>query len=355
MSEKSNQKPLSFASRVFVGYLIVVATTALLYFTYLIRPVILQVILALIVALALAPAVKALVRRGMGRIAATTVALLSTLALFMAVAAAIATPLIAEASNLAKNAPTIIDDLTNNSQLQRLNQDYQIIDKAKELAKEAPAKLVGASSPILGALSGVVGAVSTTLVVLVLAFFLLIEGPRSWQRFLMLLIPEQARRVERTGQKVAAAISGFVSGSLFIGLIAGLITLVTLLILGVPYAFALAALVALFSLIPMVGATIASIVVGLVALTQGWVVALTAVAVLLVYQFIEGQVIQPLVHSRTVALSPLLIILASIIGATIGGILGILLAIPAAAVTQIVIVEILSGTASGRRAHLKEA
>jgi putative heme transporter len=93
----------------------------------------------------------------------------------------------------------------------------------------------------------------------------------------------------------------------------------------------------------------------LVALTQGWVPALIAVIVLLIYQFVEGQVIQPLVYSRTVSLSPLLIILASIIGAHVGGIVGVLLAIPVAAAVQIVIIEILAGTASGKRAHLKEA
>ena len=107
----------------------------------------------------------------------------------------------------------------------------------------------------------------------------------------------------------------------------------------VPYAFALATLVALCDLIPMVGTALATIVVGLVALTQGVAIAVIVIAVLLTYQFIEGHFIQPAVYSRSVALSALIIIVASVIGAELMGVIGVLLAIPAASVIQILVVE----------------
>ncbi len=131
------------------------------------------------------------------------------------------------------------------------------------------------------------------------------------------------------------------NGNLFISLIAGVFTLILLLITGVPYAFALAALVAVFDLIPLVGATIATIVIGLVALSEGVVVALIVVGVMLAYQFVEGNIIQPIVYGKAVQLSQLLIVLATIIGGLLGGIIGVLLAIPIAAAVQIIIVEIL--------------
>ena len=152
-----------------------------------------------------------------------------------------------------------------------------------------------------------------------------------------------AKQLERTSEKAAVAVSGFVSGNLLISLIAGAVTLITLLILRVPYPFALAALVALFDLIPLIGAALATIVVGLVALTTGIGVAIIAVAVLLVYQFVEGHFIQTIVYSRSISLSPLLVIVASLAGAELGGIIGVLLAIPVSAVLQVIAVEIFAG------------
>jgi predicted PurR-regulated permease PerM len=140
---------------------------------------------------------------------------------------------------------------------------------------------------------------------------------------------------------VTKALSGFITGNLFISFIAGSIGLVTMLLLDIPYAFALAALLALFDLIPLVGAALATIAIALVALTQGMAATIIIVIVLLVYQIVEGHMIQPLVYSRAISLSPLLIILASVIGAELGGIIGVLLAIPAASVIQIVAQEFI--------------
>jgi predicted PurR-regulated permease PerM len=98
--------------------------------------------------------------------------------------------------------------------------------------------------------------------------------------------------------------------------------------------------VAIFDLIPLVGAAMATIIVGLVALTQGLIVAIIAVVIILIYQFVEGHFIQPIVYSKVINISALIIVIASVLGAEIGGIIGILLAIPMAAVVQIIVTEI---------------
>jgi predicted PurR-regulated permease PerM len=111
-------------------------------------------------------------------------------------------------------------------------------------------------------------------------------------------------------------------------------------VLGVSYAFALALLVALLDLIPLAGATLAAIVVSLIALLDsGWLVGLIALAYFIVYQQVENHVLYPLVYSRTVKMSPLAILIAVLIGASVAGILGALAAIPIAGIVQVLIVD----------------
>ncbi|HSH55294.1 MAG TPA: AI-2E family transporter, partial [Candidatus Limnocylindrales bacterium] len=216
-----------------------------------------------------------------------------------------------------------------------------VIDKTKELAQDAP-KLIGSgSSPVLGALGSVMSAVSSLAVILIFVLFMLIEGPTAWSQFIRLLGKQQGEFVDGVALKITKAVSGFVNGNLLISLIAGIFTLILLLITGVPYAFALAALVAVFDLIPLVGATIATVAVALVALSKGIVIALIVTGVMLVYQFIEGNIIQTIVYGKAVQLSQLLIIVATVIGGLLGGIVGVLLSIPIAAAVQIIIVELL--------------
>ena len=340
------------ALKTWTSFCVIVAGLLLLGFLYLIRPILFQLMVGLFLALALTPLMNSLLRRGLGRIAAASLALGLTLVILVGTIGAIATPLLTQGDDLVNNAPQILDQATANPIFKDLDERFQLEAKLTNLAQQAPQLLSGANSPVLGALGSVVGALSTTGVVLVLAFFLLLEGPMAWASFTRLLGPQRGQWLDRVGQKVTVAVGGFVNGNLFISLIAGIVALVTLLALGVPYAFALAALVAVFDLIPLVGATIATVILGLVALTQGPLVAAIVVGIMLLYQTIEGNFIQPVVYGRTVKLSQLLILVASIIGAQLGGIIGVLLAIPVAAVVQIIVVELLASTHAGQQAGI---
>lgn len=329
------------AQKAAIVFLVFLAGSAGLGFLYLIRTILLQLVMATILALALAPLVDFLVRHRLKRSLASILALVVTLAVLVGILLPIAAPLVNEGSKLASNTSQYIESATKNPTLQKFDQKYHLVDKTKDLANSAPKFLTGAGTPVLGVVSSVFGVLTTALVVLVLTVFLLIEGPNSWRSLIGLFKPAMSKKLNRAGHRIARAIGGFVTGNLLISLIAGSVSLITLLILGVPYAFALAVLVAVFDLIPLVGASIATIVVGLVALTQGVIVGVVAVGVLLLYQAGEGQIIQPLVYGRIITLSPLLILVASLIGATLGGILGVLLAIPTASTAQIIISEII--------------
>ena len=323
-------------------YLVVLGMSGLLYFVYTTIPILLLLLIAIILAVTLDPLVQTLMRRGIRRSLSIAVSLSLVIAIIIVIIGMIATPLVSEGSKFAQAGPQTLDALTSNSYLHALNSQYGIIDYFKKYILQIPSSFLhnGASTFVL--ISGIAGSVSSFIIILILTLFLLIEGPSAWHGILSLMSRPFARRVRVVGDKSAHAVRGFVSGNLFISLIAGTITLVTLLIMHVPYPYALAALVALFDLIPLVGAAAGTVVVGVIALSQGITAAAVVVGVLLLYQFIEGHIIQPLVYSRSIKLSPLMIIIASLVGAEVGGIVGVLLAIPVAAVLQIVVIELAS-------------
>lgn len=329
------------ALQTWVICIVIIGSALVLLFMYAIRAVLLQLVIAVILAFALAPLVRFLMKHGFNRVFAAITALLATVIILATLMAAIASPLITQGGDLINNAPRFVDNALKSPGLQRLDQKYHVIAKSKNISKEAPRLLGGSGTPVLGAVGSVFKAVSSFFVILILVLFMLIEGPSAWDQFTALLGKQHGEFVNKVVKKIMVAVSGFVNGNLFISLIAGIFTLLLLLILRVPYAFALAALVAIFDLIPLVGATLAAVVIGLVALTKGVVISLIAVAMLLAYQFVEGNIIQPIVYGKAVKLSQLLIMVASIIGALLGGIVGVLLAIPLAAALQIVVVEIL--------------
>jgi predicted PurR-regulated permease PerM len=147
--------------------------------------------------------------------------------------------------------------------------------------------------------------------------------------------------LERIGQDVYRAVGGYVAGNVFISLIAGTLSYFMMTALGIPFAVPLAVLVAFFDLIPLVGSTIAGVVVGIVAAIVGFPGKLIAwVIFLIVYQQVENNVLQPVVYKRTVQIHPLLVIVAVLIGGSLLGVLGALLAIPVAATVQIVVKEL---------------
>ncbi len=313
---------------------------SVLYFVYLAKVVLIYLLVALLLAIAITPLVRKLERRNIGRVTATTLSMGMIFLIFIAVIAAIITPLVSEGTQLVRNFPTITSEVLANPYVNTFVTNTNLKEEITQLSNNAPALLFGSSSKILVITKSFLSFISSTAVVFVFTFLLIIEGELLWSRFLSFFSPSRRKQAEKAAAEISRAVSGFISGNLFISAIAGTVTLITLYILKVPYTFALAALVAVFDLIPLVGASIATVAVGFVALTQGPIVALIAVAVLIFYQFVEGNFIQPLVYSKSINLSPLLIIIASIVGAEVAGIGGVLLAIPMAAILSILAAEL---------------
>jgi predicted PurR-regulated permease PerM len=323
------------AKRALIGSAVVAGFALALYIAYLSRSVVLYLLISTFLAISIDPLVERLEKSGMKKVFASVITIFVLIAILLGIIALIALPLLTQGTNLAEHLPELTQKIASDSSWGATLAKYNLTGGLENLSTDLKSVLVGGAS-LLSVASNVAKAVTGIAVVLVLTFLFLIEGENLWEGLLGFLKPTDASTARRLGKQIRRAISGFISGNLLISLIAGLVALVTLVVARVPYAFALAALVALFDLIPLIGTAIATIAVGFVALSNGTTTALTVVLVLLMYQFIEGHIIQPLVYSRSINLSPLFIVIASILGAEIAGITGVLLAIPVGAVVQIV-------------------
>jgi predicted PurR-regulated permease PerM len=166
---------------------------------------------------------------------------------------------------------------------------------------------------------------------------MLLEGEAWKDRFVALLPAKAQPRAQHMASEIARTIGGYVSGNLFISVIAGFSVTIVLLATGVPFALALGLLVAILDLIPLAGATLGAIIVTLVALTHSLTAALVVLGFFIVYQQLENHLLQPIVYGRTVQLSPLAILVSVLVGAEVAGVIGALGAIPVAGTIQIVI------------------
>jgi predicted PurR-regulated permease PerM len=279
-------------------------------------------------------------RRGFA-IALCYVALFGVIALLTAL---IVPPIVNEATDLADNAPQYVEDVRDyvqkNERLNEINQDYQITDKLDEEAAKLPTKIGGAAGVLRDIGFGLVNGIFALVTILVLAAFMLSGGPGWRRQALGLMPPDRAQRIDRVLNHMARAVSGYVTGALVVAVIAGSSTFIVLTILGVPFAGPLAVLAGLFSLVPLVGATIAAVLIGIVSLFGDFptdTILWTIWAI--VYQQLENNLIQPQVQKRTVNVNGFVVLVSVLFGATLLGVLGALVAIPIAASIQILVRE----------------
>jgi predicted PurR-regulated permease PerM len=323
--------------------LTVVCVAIALYLLYLLRKPISWLLIAAFLAVALSPPVNVLARH-MRRGFAVTLVFLGLLAIPLALTALIVPPLITEANDFADNVPRYARDVTryveDNERLRDLNEDYDITSKLEEEAGKLPNRLGGAAGTLRDVGFGIVNSLFALITILVLTAFMLSNG-RTWvDAAIRSRPPDQRERLRRALDNMASAVAGYVAGALLIALIAGVATYIVLLILGVPFRGPLALIAGLFSLIPLIGATIAAVLIGLVTLFEDFptttiIWAIWAIA----YQQFENHVIQPQVQKRTVNVQPIITIVAVLFGATLLGVLGALVAIPIAASIQILLRE----------------
>ena len=328
---------------VFESVLIVVLVVISLYLIYLLRQPIGWVLISFFLAVALTPPVNFLARR-MKRGFAITITYLGLLAIPILLGAIIIPPLIAQIDGLAQDAPRYAQDVREfvqeNERLRSIDEDYDITGRIQEAAGELPSR-VGDAAGILGDIGlGLVNSIFALVTILVLTAFTLSGGPR-WRKSILALMPgERAERFQRVSERVATAVAGYVAGAGAIAVIAGTLTFIVLTILGIPFAGPLAVIAGFMSLIPLIGATIAAVIIGVVTLFNDFptdTIIWTVWAI--VYQQLENNLVQPQIQKRTVNVQPFIVLVAVLFGSALLGVLGALVAIPIAASIQILIRE----------------
>jgi predicted PurR-regulated permease PerM len=202
-------------------------------------------------------------------------------------------------------------------------------------------KIFGLSGTAVSITKSVLTMVAAVVTIIALTYFMLLEGPMWMERFYSLFRAERQPRLRKIFGDIADAVGGYVTGNLFISLIAGVASGVVLAILNVEFALALGLLVAILDLVPLVGATIAAVIVTTVTFlsTAGIWPGLVMLIFFIVYQQVENHLLQPLVYGRTVQLSPLVVLIAVLIGASLAGVLGALGAIPVAGALQVIVLD----------------
>jgi predicted PurR-regulated permease PerM len=334
---------------------IVVLAVAALYVLYLLRRPIGWLVIAAFIAVAVSGPVNFLSRR-MKRGFAIAIAYLALVLLPILVAGALVPPLVGELENLIDNAPQYAADVTDfvesNDTLSNLEQKYDLTGKLEDEAQELPSRIGDAAGAVRDLGVGIVNSIFAAVTILILSIFM-VGGNRRWiDRLLELQPADRAQRLRSALDRIATAVGNYVGGALLQALLAGVTTFVVLTILGVPFAAPLAVIVALLDLIPLVGATLGAVIVGIATLFENFpTVTLIWIVWAIVYQQLENNLVQPQIQRRAVQLEPIVVLVSVLFGSALFGILGALLAIPIAASAQIAAREYFTYRRGLRRAE----
>jgi predicted PurR-regulated permease PerM len=303
--------------------------------------VLLLVAMGAFLAIALGPAVDSLARRRVPRAAAIIAVYFGLVLAIFGIGLLFVPTLVTNVQSLANDAPTYVEKLRKSPTFRKYDNRYKITAKLSSQVSALPARLASAASTLSSITVGVFSAIVQLITVLTIAFFLLLDGRRLLDWCFGQLPPAHAERSRGLAERIYRAIGGYVAGNLAISIIAGTVSFLTLVVLDVPFALPLSVLMAFFDLIPLVGATIGAVIVGIVTLFNGFPTSTIVWAIVqIAYQQVESSVISPIVYRRTVQVNGLVTIIAVLVGGRLLGVLGALIAIPIAGAVQIVAGEL---------------
>jgi predicted PurR-regulated permease PerM len=316
------------------------ATTVIaLYSLYTVRAILVRVLIALFIAVSLDPAVRFLASRGMRRGFAVTLIFLLAFALAAGFLISVIPPLVTQFRNLVDDLPGYLARLqSRSSQFRELNDRYHVTDQLQGLVGTLPSRL---GTGLLGFTGRVFGALVNGLTVLVFTIYFMADMPRIRAGLVRLFPIERRPQARQVVDLVVDKVGGYMIGNIIISIIAGLASFVAFTLLGVPFAVPLAFLVAICDLIPMIGATLGAVIGVTVALftTQLLPTTVLVAAFFLAYQQLENYLIAPRVLRSTVELGAAAVLVSGLIGATVLGLVGALMAIPVAAAFSVLLNE----------------
>jgi len=278
------------------------------------------------------------------------------LLVFVGLAFAFGHPLVNGLTHLSQRLPAYVQDAEHGrGWIGHLARRYHLAEWAQRNAPKLQSIGASLAKPALSVGKGAVTLIVTLGTVAVLVLLLLLEGPKMRQGILGMMAPQRAKRYARVAHEINQSVTGYMAGNILTSVIAGVVVFVTLLALGIPFPLLWALWVALVDFLPQVGGALAGIPTVLFALGHSLTAGIITAAVFIAYQQIENHVLNPVIMSRTVKVNPLLILVAVLIGASIGNWVGglfgsfvaALISIPAAGALQIVAKELWQATGPG--------
>ena len=330
--------------------LVVIAGAVLLgLIAFEIRTTLKWALASVFIALALAPAVSlvqgvSIKGRSLPRWAAILLVYVVFATAFVFLILHVVRPIVSEVAALAPKLPDYVRDFQewarDNEQFRELNKKFDIISKLQSAAEGLPDRLGDAAGEAKTITVSLLNNILAAVTVLVIAFFLLIDGHHQFERFTGQMTPSTRDRMRRIGDRIYKIVKGYVTVNLTLAVAAGVLTWLALELLGVPFAVPLGVLVAFLDLVPLIGLTMGGALVAVVAAFHDFPTTLIIWAVLfLIYQQVQDRVIQPLMYKNAVQVHPVIGIIAILVGAELLGVLGALLAIPIAASLGVLVDE----------------
>ena len=340
-------KPVNTSHPFYFGFMVTIG--ALLALTMLqalasASAVFILIIISIFLAAGLNPAVLFFQNRGLNR-GASVGAVMASVLLFVAAFIAIAVPpLLDQGNQLLDNAPALIKDLNNNAFINDLNNKYGVIDslqtKIDSLIKDGQFAIT-AFGGVIGVGKAVVSGLVSTITILVLTLYFLASLPQVINIALRFVPATRRDRVSKLTNAIVARIGSFVGGQAIIAALAATFILIMGLTIGMPYPGPLAMVVLICGFIPLVGHFIGMAIVTVVSLTDSLTTAVIALAAYIVYVQIENYVITPRIMRKSLAIPGLVTIIAALLGASLLGLIGGLLAVPIAAAILLILDEVV--------------
>ncbi|BCJ39811.1 AI-2E family transporter [Actinoplanes ianthinogenes] len=326
------------ARRTLVVIGLLIATTALLMLGYETRRVLTWIVIAGFFAVALHPAVTWMTAKipSCPRWLATLLVFVAGLAVLTGLITVFALPLAREGSQVAANLPTIIEDArSGRGPVGHLIERFHLLKYAQNNTGRIREYLTGLGAPALVFLRSIAAGITGAATIVVLSFLMVLQAPRLIDGFLALFAPHRAEHLRRVGHDCSRTITGYLTGNLMISAICGTLTYAVLRVMGVPYAGLIALFVGFADLIPLIGATLGAVAAGVTAFVHSTTAGIVVVVFFVLYQQLENHLLQPMIFARTVKLNPLTVLVAILMAVELAGILGALLAVPAAGILKI--------------------
>lgn len=343
---QSNNVPLA---TIVTSVAVVGAGLVTLVLLWVLRTIVLYVLVACFIAVLLAPATTMLERRGLRRTLAASLVFAAGLLGFAGVAFLFGVPLVNAVTHFSSQVPSLVHQAERGTgAVGRLVTRFHLQHWVQTNAPKLSSYAASISKPALSIGAAAISTIVSLLTIGVLSFYVLLELPKIWAALLGLLPKQVAQRASRVASDASGAVSGYVLGNFVTSVVAGLVVFLTLELLGVPFAPLLALWVALIDLLPLIGGLLAGVPTVLVALLHSPTAGIVTFVVFIVYQQIENHVLNPLVMSRTVKMSPALVLLAVLAGAVLGGrlhsgfgtLIGALIGIPVGSALQVIVREL---------------